>query len=108
MKPEIIKLIEENPDLPIIPVVDSEVVADDGFTYWRGKWGWSKVTEFYEGREHWHTKDDDQEDVLIDMVGCNYSETKDGRDIYDLSDKEWDSLYESLPWEKAIIVYITT
>jgi hypothetical protein len=26
MKPEIIKLIEENPDLPVVPMVDSEVV----------------------------------------------------------------------------------
>lgn len=28
MKPEIIKLIEENPELPVVPMVDSEVVAD--------------------------------------------------------------------------------
>ena len=39
MKPEIIKLIEEHPDLPVVPIVDSEVVADDSCTYWIGKWG---------------------------------------------------------------------
>lgn len=106
---KLIKLIQENPDFPIIPMVDSEVVADDYATYWRGEWGGSNICEIYDGREYLHVKEnDDPEDVLKDMVGCKYGETKDGRDIYDLSEKEWDTLYNSLPWTKAIIVYITT
>ena len=108
MKPEIIKLIEENPDLPVVPMVDTEVVADDCYGWWLGRWGKSEVTEYYEGRDHVHFKDDDEEDVLTDMIGCNYSETKDGRDIFDLSDEEWDALYKSIPWTKCIVVYITT
>ena len=106
MKPEIIKLIEENPDLPIVPMVDSEVVADD-CGYWLGKWGHCEVTEYYEGRERIHFKDDDEEDVLNDLVGCKYSCDPQGRDIYDLSDDEWDKLYKSIPWVKCIVVYIT-
>lgn len=105
-KPKIIKLIEENPDLPIIPMVDSEVVADD-YGYWLGKWGRCEVTEYYLGREKVHFKDDDEEDVLNDMVGCRYSHDQQGRDIYDLTDDEWDALYKSIPWTKAIVVYIT-
>ena len=107
MKPEIIKLIEENPDLPIVPMVDSEVVADD-FGYWLGEWGICEVTEYYNGREHIHFRDDDEEDVLNDMVGCKYSHDPQGRDIYDLTDEEWDALYKSIPWTKCIVVYITT
>ena len=107
MKPEIIKLIEENPDLPIVPMVDSEVVADDG-GYWLGKWGRCEVTEYYRGREYIHFRDDDEEDVLNDMVGCKYGYDSQGRDIYDLSDAEWDALYKSIPWTKCIVVYITT
>lgn len=105
---EFLKLIAENPELPIIPMVDSEVVADDYYTYWMGAWGRSEVTEYYNGRERIHFKDDDEEDVLNDMAGCRYSHDKDGRDIYDLSDEEWDKLYQSIPWTKAIVVYITT
>ena len=30
-----------------------------------------------------------------------------GRDITDLTDEEWDQLYASIPWMKAIVVYIT-
>ena len=108
MKPKIIKLIEENPDLPIVPMVDSEVVADD-CGYWKGEWGSCEVTEYYEGRERIHFKDfDDEEDVLNDLVGCKYSHDPHGRDIYDLSDDEWDKLYKSIPWVKCIVVYITT
>ena len=105
---ELLKLIQENPDLEIVPMVDSEVVADDGYTWWLGKWGYSKKTKYYSGREYTHFYDDDKEDALVDMVGCKYSETKDGRDVYDLPDAEFDALYESLPWVECIAVYITT
>lgn len=105
---EFLKLVQENPDLPIIPMVDSEVVCDDTYTYWKGGWGRSEVTEFYEGEEAIHFKDDDEEDVLKDMVGCKYYCTPDGRDITDISDEEWGELYKSIQWKKAIVVYITT
>lgn len=106
MKPEIIKLIEENPELPVVPMVDSEVVADDG-GYWLGKWGRCKVTEYYAGREYIHFRDDDEEDVLNDLVGCKYGYDLQGRDIYDLSGKEWKTMVDALPWVKCIVVYIT-
>ncbi len=32
---ELLKLIEENPDLPIVPMVDAEVIGDDS-GYWLG------------------------------------------------------------------------
>jgi hypothetical protein len=108
MKHEIIKLIEENPDLPVVPMVDSEVVADDSYTYWMGKWGECKVTEYYLGNEKVHFRDDDEEDVLCDMSGCKYDHDPQGRYIYDLTDDEWDALYKSIPWTKCIVVYITT
>ena len=103
---QLLKLIRENPDLPVIPMVNEEVVADDSYSWWRGEWRKSEVTDFYEGREYIHFRSDDEEDVMTDMVGCNYSETKDGRDVYDLEDAEWDEIYNSLPWKKAIVVYI--
>lgn len=107
-KPEIIKLIEQYPNLPIIPMVDSEVVADDSYSTWMGKWGSCYVTEYYLGRERVHFKDfDDEEEVLDDMVECRYGYDLQGRDIYELSDEEWDKLYQSIPWTKCIAVDIT-
>lgn len=107
MKPEIIKMIEENPELPIVPMVSSEVVAEDSYSWWMGKWGRCEVTDFYAGREAIHFRDDDEEDVLNDMVGCRYGHDIDGRDIYELSDKEWEELYAAIPWTRCIAVYIT-
>ncbi len=104
---ELIELIKQNPELPIIPMVDAEIVADDS-GYWMGEWGRCEVTEYYVGRERVHFKDDDEEDVLNDLVGCRYGYDQQGRDIYELSDEEWDELYQSVPWTKAIVAYITT
>lgn len=107
MKPEIIKLIEENPDLPVVPLVDSEVVANYSYTYWLGEWGECKVTEYYLGNEKVHFRDEDEGDVLCDMAGCKYNHDPQGRNIYDLTDEEWDALYKSISWVKCIAVYIT-
>ena len=105
---EFLRLIQENPDLRIIPMIHEEIVADDCYSWWMGEWGHAEVNEIYRGREHIHFKTDDEEDVLCDMVGCKYGDTKDGRDVYDLSDEEWIELFNSLEWEKVIVVYITT
>lgn len=106
---ELLDLIKANPDLPVIPMVDYEVVCDDCSTYWMGSWGNAQVDEYYIGNERVHFKSDDEESVLGDMKGCEYYKTKDGRDIIDdLTDEEWKELYESIPWKKAIIVYIGT
>ena len=70
-----------------------------------------KVTEvkgYYMGRNYVHFQDDDEEDVLADMVGCEYYCGPDGRDITELTENEWNALYQSIPWTKAIVVYITT
>lgn len=105
---ELLKLIKENPDLPVVPMVDGEIVGDDSYQYWLGRWGHSEVTEYYMGREKVHFKNDDEENILIDLDGCKYGRDTQGRDIYDLSDEEWKALYESVPWAKCIVVYIET
>ena len=102
---KLLELVKENPDLPIVPMVDGEIAADD-CGYWMGKWGDCKIEEYYLGEEKLHFKDDDEENVLCDMVGCRCCCTLDGKDIYDLSDDEWKELYQDIPWIKCIVVYI--
>lgn len=43
---ELIKLISENPSLPVIPMVDYEVVSDDGCARWLGSFGRSYIGEY--------------------------------------------------------------
>ena len=104
----LIRLIKENPELPVVPIVDGEIVGDDSYQYWLGHFGRSEVKGYYLGREKFHFDDDDEEDVLGDLAGCKYYRDYEGRDITELSDEEWDKLYKSIPWIKAIVVYITT
>ena len=104
---ELLQLIKDNPDLPIVPMVYGEIVEDDSYTWWLGHWGRSEVTEYYLGEEKLHFKDDDEEEVLSDLEGCKYGCDRQGRDIYELSDDEWEELYESVPWIKCIVVHIT-
>ena len=33
---DLIKLIQENPDMEVLCMVDSEIVADDGYLWWPG------------------------------------------------------------------------
>ena len=66
------------------------------------------MPRYYLGRERVHFLDDDEEDVLNDLVGCRYSHDQQGRDIYDLTDEEWNRLYQSVPWVDCIVVHITT
>ena len=106
---QLLNLIKENPELPIVPMVESEIVADDCYSYWVGNWGSANIDEIYMGRESVHIKStEDEEEVLNDIAGCKYGCDPAGRDIYDLTDEEWNKLYESIPWQKAILVYITT
>ncbi len=103
---KLLELVNANPDLPIIPMVNSEVVGDGSYTYWMGCWNYVEITEYYSGQEAIHFKDDDEEEVLADMIGCKYYCDPNGNDITELSDEEWDALYASIPWKKAIVVYI--
>ena len=105
---KLLELIKDNPDLPIIPMVDAEIIGDD-CGYWKGEWGNCEVTEYYAGRERIHFKgEEDIEDVVTDLFGTQYGCDAMGNDIYDLSEEEWDKIYQDIPWVKAIIVYITT
>lgn len=102
---KLLELVKENPDLPIVPMVDGAIAQDDG-GYWMGSWGDCEVTEYYCGQEKIHFKQDDEENVLCDMFGCRYGCDKIGNDIYELSENEWNQLYKSIPWIKCIVVYI--
>ena len=101
---ELFRLMAENPELPVIPFVGADVVAGDDWGYWMGSWGKARVDEYVYPRSEYAPvifKSDGE--VFDALESC-------------LSVEEFDSLpddeqacqqaYDSLPWEKAIIVYI--
>ena len=42
---ELFRLMRENPDLPVVPMVDAEICGDDS-GYWCGAWGHASVDEY--------------------------------------------------------------
>lgn len=96
---ELFKLIKENPELPILPMVDSEIVADDCCARWTASWGSSEITDYIIGNERVYFKDDDDpEDVLNDCIG--------GIDYWEQPDDVVEEAYNNLPWVRAIVVNI--
>lgn len=41
----LLELISTNPGLPIMPMVDSEIVADDCHGWWVGGWGNASIED---------------------------------------------------------------
>ena len=121
-----IQLIKENPELPIVPMVDYEVV-DDGYGWWVGSFGRCCVGEyalFYERyfddredfKEFYYDYNDDE---LCERFGYNPRINKFtvAQNKYTALDLEINSFNEKLLEEyldkvadehftKAIIVYI--
>ena len=95
---ELVRLIENNPTLPVVPVVDSEVVADDWHSWWKGKLGKCSIEEIIEGSERFFIKSiDDWEDVAADLDKELY--------LYG-TDEDLEKFVNNLQWERVILIWI--
>lgn len=96
---ELFTLISENPDLPILPYVDSEIVADDGYSRWLASWGSSHIIEY----------------IMVEMYN-DYPEMieKDDTEQYkeflydttEMTEQEIEEHIKNIDWIKAIAVNI--
>ncbi len=96
------KLMKENPELPIVPLVDGEIVGDDCGAYWPGSWGRAEVKEYFisKNADKVFFKSDDVFNVLEEHLSNEEFEALPE------SEEECRPYYDNLPWIKAIIVYI--
>lgn len=99
---ELFKLMAENPDLPIVPMVDYEIIAED-CGRWLGAWGISYIGEYIMGEERVYFREDDdlyEVDKVLDEIL--------NKEVYEAieTDTEAQAAYAELPWIKAIIVNI--
>lgn len=99
---KLFKLMKENPDLPIVPVVDYEVVGEET-AYWQGALGESRVGEYVSNIDgRFHLRDDEEMSEAYELV-----EKKHGYETVEkLSEEAVLKAYADLPWRKAIIVEI--
>ena len=103
------KLINENPSLPVVPLVYSEVVCDDGYSYWVGSWCDCDVDEYVcidkYGENHFYTRGDQDEieEYFAEKI-FDENESLPDEDVEKLAHEQ----AEALPWKKAILVYVGT
>lgn len=98
------ELIKENPDLPIVPMVATEIAASDDYSYWMGSWGKAEIDSYTCYDNHMVYLSDGVNDIFDDVFDDSL-EMPDG-----LTEEEQDKFIEDavmgLDWTKAIIVRI--
>ena len=102
---ELLKIIKENPELPIKFMVDTEVVGDFDHSSWPGNLSHTRVGVFYGTEEETLT---DEEDIKEAIGAKTWDEieniTED--ECNALTDKKYNELMEEGKIFKAIIAYI--
>lgn len=95
---ELLKLVAENPDLEVLAWVDSEIVADDGYSRQLGELGDACIREYSEQEMYGDYKQfvykDDTED-FEDFLHCE-----------GLTEEEVAEHIKNLKWKKAIFVNV--
>ena len=99
---DLLKFISENPELPIVPMVDGEIPGED-CGRWLGAWGHARVDGYLliHNKEKVAFKSDDD---IFEVLECCLSD----EELKKLPDatEECRLYYDALPWTKAIIVNI--
>lgn len=102
---ELFILIKNNPDLPVIPVVDSEIVADDAYSSWLGSWGKARIATFL-STEKWGMIEKEYDSALFERW-FDYEECGITKEMSDFEAEEiMAEKIDSLPWQTAILVSI--
>ena len=102
----LLKLISENPELEILPMVDSECVQGDEYSNWLAAWGNARVDYYYSSDERIYFKEYDFDELVenhIDNI-CDEKEYAyaDNEDLQTIGF----NAVEAYDWVKAIIVNI--
>ena len=103
---EFIRLVADNPELPIMPMVDTECVKDDGYGWWSAGMGIPEIDEYYVEDERIYLKSDDLEELAETFIDNNYDEEP----YKSMTEEEFEIVAEEVvanyEWTKAIILPI--
>lgn len=108
----LLKLAAENPAMPIVAMVNFEVVAGDEFVYWTGEINSVDVRELWLSPDArtWDREDAESEwDGFIESYASNEDLMKiecwtDDK-LYKQAAMEW---IAGLPWTKCIVIFVDT
>lgn len=108
---KLLKLATENPSLPIVSMVQYEVVADDSFSYWLGEIESVTVEELWVSDGRTWTREDAEvecssivDEYAPDDVVAKIESLPDGK-LREQAAMEW---IKGLPWMKCIVIFVGT
>lgn len=99
----LMQLINDNPELPVICMVDSDIVADDGFYRWVGEIGRSNVKKHAHHEEHCVEWDDRPHEVCTQVCFDPPEESCESCDLREPEGKYGCSNFTNCPAEKAFV-----
>ncbi|WP_038275506.1 hypothetical protein, partial [Ruminiclostridium papyrosolvens] len=91
----LLSLVQENPELRILPLVDTECVPSDDYGSWVARWDTAEIDYVLVKNERTNRKSADFED-LVDEVMHDF----------DFSDEKARKIVDGYEWEKVILVNI--
>lgn len=99
---ELLRLIKENPELPILPMVETECVSSDDCSWWVCGWHEPEIDEYWidEYRERCYRKSNDLDELFERFFDEGEEQNPEIANQY--AQKKVDDL----PWIKAILVRI--
>lgn len=101
---ELIRLKAENPELEIVPMVQSEVCAGDDFSCWMGSWGKAEIDEVYHEDERIYFRSYDEDEIEERIFNRLESGNPSSSDSF-LDEKVEEELAK-IEWVKVIVVKI--
>lgn len=108
MNSELLKLVQENPDLPIFAWVNAEICGD-GFGYWLGQFNRAMIREYVDlgysygyMEQTWVFKDDPE-----DFIDWDITTNEAYKDMsVEEAEKKSQEYLDSLEYKKGIFVFV--
>ena len=96
---ELLKLMQENPELSVIPMVDSDIINKEWLSWHIGRLESPEIDEYLVADGIIYTKTSDD---LYDVLEAVYGEFR----VSKMTEEEAAEAYQQLPWIKAIMLYV--
>ena len=98
----LVELTQKHPGIPIVPMVDGEVVSEEGSIRWMGSFGSSYLAKVYIGKDRVYFFDDTCHEDIDECLRDSglFWET------CDLSEEDALTYYRNLSWKSVIAVNI--
>lgn len=109
---ELIKIMKENPNHKVLPMVNTEVVASDDYYRWGGSIGRIATDKILNPRvEHAYEDVVSLDDERVYMYSDDFESIVDmfyDSENFDVPNNNAREAVDSLPWEDVIIINIDT